>query len=72
MDALDIMRMPTILENNEMVAHMEGGCKGVHESVLRSYHIVAKVRQMLTDGYNIDAVLELMGVMEAASSGGKQ
>ena len=42
MKLAEIRQMPTVLKPEEMVA---GGC---HESVLRSYNIVVKIKELLT------------------------
>lgn len=40
------------------------GHDSVHESVLRSYHIVGKVREMLEKGWPNEAILYIIELME--------
>ena len=54
----DIRAFPTTIDS------IPTGCKGVHESVLRSFQIVAKVRWLLEHGTPSDVVLSLMDEME--------
>ena len=40
------------------------GCSGFHQSLLRSYHVNQKVRQLLEQKVPPEAILELMDLME--------
>ena len=41
------------------------GCRGVHESVLRGYQILSKVKELLKEGTSAGIVLELIELMES-------
>lgn len=59
MDISRIMAFPTTIK---AVPH---DSSGVHESILRSYHILGKVKDLLIRGTPADVVLELMAEMES-------
>lgn len=46
------------------VTEIPVGCRGVHESMLRAYHIVRKVKDLLSRKTPTDVVLELIAEME--------
>lgn len=56
----EINRMATVVELSDYAS-----CGGVHESVLRAYNIVNKVRDLLKRGVPADVILELIDEMEA-------
>jgi len=43
---------------------IQSGCKGVHESTVRSYHILERVKGYLRKDTPTDVILELIEVME--------
>lgn len=51
MDLFEIVNFPTVVENN-------------HESVLRSYHILQKVKDYLQDGVPHKVILEIIEELE--------
>lgn len=59
MKIIDINRMPTCLEE------IPPGASGVHESVLRSYHILEKAKEYLSLGVPAMVVLDLIAEMES-------
>ena len=46
------------------VTEIPMGCRGVHESMLRAWHVVRKVEDLLRRGTPADVVLELIAEME--------
>lgn len=55
----EIRKYPTI------VTEIPIGSNGVHESCLRSWHILEKVREMISDSATSrDMMLELIGMMK--------
>jgi len=56
--------MPTTLERDYVKASLEDGTRGFHESLLRSYHILAKVKWLLDQGAPPEVVRELIALME--------
>lgn len=52
----------TAEEMREMLAR---GCRGAHESVMRSYQILGKVKRLLEMGTPVAVVLELIALMES-------
>jgi hypothetical protein len=58
-----IGRMPRTLTRE--VIESESSCKGWHESLLRSFHIVQKVKWLLEKGTAPEIVLELILLMES-------
>lgn len=44
------------------------GIKGFHESLLRSFHIVNKLRELLEQGTPPKVILEMLDVMEGKSA----
>jgi hypothetical protein len=62
MDYEQIRQMPTVL------TEIPGGSRGVHESCLRAYHILAKVKWLLENKTHSDVVLELIALMEKPTS----
>ena len=57
----DIRVMPTVV-----TAGMFGGAAGVHESVLRYYHIVQKIKALLIAGTPPLVLLEIIADLEGA------
>lgn len=60
----DIRDMPTSISADEMRIYLSSGCSGVHESMLRSYAILNKVKRLLLEGTPCAVVLELIQMME--------
>jgi hypothetical protein len=59
MNIIDIWKMPTIITEIPQCA------TGVHESCLRSYHILIKAKELLALGTPPGVVLDLIEEMEA-------
>lgn len=55
----EINRLPT------SVYSIPTGCKGVHESTLRAFHILEEVKRLLTLGTPSEVILELIQEMQA-------
>jgi len=62
MNIKSISEMPTCVET------IPAGCKGVHESTLRAYQILKKVKNFLERGVPQDVILELVEEMESAGT----
>jgi hypothetical protein len=60
MKLLEIMRMPTSVDV------IPPGCKGVHESCLRSYHIVQLAERWLGAGVPHSILLEVIEELRQA------
>lgn len=61
----DIANMPTSLYPEDVRAGSEFGMpKGWHESLLRSYHIVQKVKWLLEKKTDPEVIVELIALME--------
>lgn len=60
MDYLKIRDLPTVLDEDLLSL----GAKGIHESVLRSYFIVEKVKFLLQEDCSSAVILELIELME--------
>lgn len=60
MRIIDIINMPTTIEQ------IPPGCKGVHESTTRAYHILEKTKWLLQEGTPPQVVLEFIEEMEVA------
>jgi hypothetical protein len=61
-----ILLIPTSLEADDVKRRMENGIlqvKGWHESVLRSYHILDKVCEMVTRGDSKETILEVVALL---------
>ena len=58
-----IAKMPTTL-TREMLEKDWWACKGWHESLLRSYQILAKVKWLLEKRTDNEVILELIALME--------
>jgi len=63
---LDICAMPTCVDANAFPL----GPSKFHESLFRSYHILAKAKELLGCGVPPGVVLDLVGEMESAQLGG--
>ena len=61
----EIAEMPAII-SPRLGETLEPGCRGVHESVLRGYQLVAKVKDYLARGVPADVILELIDEVESA------
>jgi hypothetical protein len=59
-----IANWPTEL-TREIVQQVQDGVKGWHESLLRSYHILAKVKWLLEKRTDAEVILELIALMES-------
>lgn len=64
MNLLTIRNFPTMLSAEDMKVFTEGGSTGVHESVLRAYQILEKVKWLIDEGTPIKAIRELIELME--------
>lgn len=60
MDYLKIRDLPTVIDEE----FLSLGAKGIHESVLRSYHILEKVKFLLQEGCSSAVILEIIELME--------
>lgn len=58
MTIIEINKMPTTIQE------IPRDAKGVHESVMRSYHILGKVKELLSLGVPTPVVLDLIAEME--------
>lgn len=56
-----IANTPTVLKHKELDAN----CVGYHESLLRSYHIVAKLRWLIEKRVDHEVMLELLNLMQS-------
>ena len=59
-----IANMPTVLTRKH-VSETEAGTKGWHESILRAYQILEKVKWLLEKNTDHQVVLELIALMES-------
>lgn len=64
MDYLQINKMNVTLSRQEAEKGLREGCAGFHESILRSFHIVQKVKWLLEQGTKPEVVLDLIALME--------
>jgi hypothetical protein len=64
MDYIDIQRLPTSVTRDELVEYHEQGVSGVHESVLRAFNILNKVKWLLDKKTDPDVIRELIYLME--------
>jgi hypothetical protein len=62
----EIRQMPTTIKAEQWRTGDLRTASGVHESALRAYHIVAKVKWLLELKTDPQVVLELLRVMESA------
>ena len=58
MTLIDIAKMPTSVDS------IPPGCKGVHESTLKAYHILMLVKQWLGDGVPAHVILDVVAELE--------
>jgi hypothetical protein len=63
-DIVEISKMPCSVTADEMTQYLKEGCRGVHESLMRSYHIVHKVKELLEAETPPKVVLEIMDLMQ--------
>jgi len=61
---LEISRLPESIPAERMREFLAERCSGVHQSVLRGYHVAAKVRELLEANTPPAVVLQIMDVME--------
>lgn len=61
MNIIEIAKMPTD------VRQIHEGSSGVHESVLRAYQILEKVKELLDAGTPTEVVMELIETMEGGA-----
>jgi len=59
------MRWSEIAATPTGVECMQDGHKGLHESLVRSYHILSKAKEYLARGVPADVLLELIAEAEA-------
>lgn len=64
MRLLEIAKMPTSIVKLQLKELASGSCTGVHESTLRSWHILERVKDYLRKDTPADVILELIAVME--------
>ena len=64
MDYDQIRAMPTTLTREEIKDHVDHGARGVHESVLRAYQILGKVKWLIEKGTAPEVIEELIRMME--------
>lgn len=65
MKYLDIAKLQTTISVEEMRSMIAGGCKGAHESILRSWSILAEVKYLLGRNVDPETILKIIEVMEA-------
>lgn len=61
-----IAKMPTRLERDVLKDICDSHAAGAHESLLRSYHILNKVEEMLRDDVRASVILDCIDVMRNA------
>lgn len=61
----EIGRMPTEITAKDAKEAMERGCRGFHESLTKSYHILEKVKELLDLKTDQSVILELIYLMES-------
>lgn len=64
MNYLDIAKLKTVFGAEDARFVLDGNCTGMHESLLRSYQILAKVKWLLEKNTATEVVLELIALME--------
>ena len=64
-DYAEIANQPTKLTKKYIEGADSYGCKGWHESLLRSWHIVRKLRWLLELKTDHEVILELLDLMES-------
>lgn len=65
MKITDIVEMPTVVDRDKIPL----GCKGVHESTLRAYNILCKVKYYLYKKVPAEIISELIDEMEGKYPG---
>lgn len=68
MDILEISKLPTCLRIEGEGIRTEGR-GGYHESVLRAFNILSKVKSLLELGTPSSVILEVIAVMESGEGG---
>lgn len=58
------MNIKSISKKPTSVCSIPAGCKGVHESTLRAYQILERVKGWLEKGVPADVILELIREIE--------
>lgn len=64
MDWIIISQMPTCISRDQINEWARGSDNGAHESILRSWHILAEVKQLLQKGVDTGVILRLIALME--------
>lgn len=61
----EIKAMPTVLSVEYIQEHLAAGAPtvGFHESLLRSFHVVEKVKELAAEGVPSKVILELVDEM---------
>jgi len=65
MDYVRISTLCTELSDDYVRQKLHDGCRGFHESLMRSYHILAQVKELLNSDTPSAVVLDLISIMEA-------
>lgn len=60
----EVRKFKTTVGREDAQAAFGAGCVGIHESTLRAFHILAKVKWLLEKNTAPDVVLELIAFME--------
>jgi hypothetical protein len=53
-------RQPTRLDRAELQKCLDEGCKGVHESVVRSYQVLQLVKDLLDKKVDHEVILQII------------
>ncbi len=61
----EVAKMATEITAEDAKEGLARGCRGFHESLVRSYHIVNKVKELLEKKTDPEVVLELIALMES-------
>jgi hypothetical protein len=64
MRVYDIAKMPTSIDREFIQKQLYDQCAGINESVMRSYHIVNKIRYLLEINTPPEVILEMLELME--------
>ncbi len=64
-ELIRIANWQTTITREEMQEMLDYGTEGAHESLMRSYQILDKVKRMLQAGTPREVVLELIALMES-------
>jgi len=66
----EIQRTLTSISAQQMREHLASGCAGIHESVMRSYQILEKVKWLLERDTHPEVLKELIDHMESEAANG--